>query len=727
MPKDLKDFPRPPSDNGRGLVGSTSPGWSGGKEGYDFWIGELVTMGIKWFRVLDDRGDSIPLCTKLLEAGIFPIVRIIRRDPPPNDSPEPNPGHINATEEETIRRLIALGVRYFETNNEPNLAAEWKNEAMPGDGLETAKLVALNWLFDARFILAAGGFPGLPAISAGGNMDLMGALVALGRQDILLEGCWIALHNYCQNRPLDYPDDPINRSGQLITSAQYEQGAYTQWAWWRDSLRRADNIDEINALRATGKNPTQTIQQDHACFREFEYYNALAMKYLGRSIPIISTEGGYWIGRREDARYPRVTPTSHRDLTVAMFDYMQRQAPDYYFAAMPTQMIPSEEMETAAWYSSFWQRTLQKGPTRKSGLPPLPVPDTTLGDRLPVVDAVKAMSNLARRMPGVQPAPPPIQPLVVAQPTKPAPLKYVVMQGDTLSKIAKQFGTTWREIAALNQLATPDLIRAGQTLLIPRPADVEPVAAPLPPETLAVPRAARPGLSALFPDTETIEPPPAPVEEPRPVVPPPPISFEPPPAPVEEPRPIVPPPPISFEPPPAPVEEPRPVVPPPPPPLPAEPPPPARPVLAPPPKFSSLIAAPIELEWDWRLDALGIAIQPADTVPGQEYWKLVRAIYQAPDEAGGNHHIYYILLDENQKPVPNQRVWQGWSDDKTDALTDDHGETNIPLWASYAPDRGEFGPYFAWVDGLASDRVIGMGLPLKRHVNFILTWQRTVA
>ncbi|HEX7587759.1 MAG TPA: hypothetical protein VF478_05535, partial [Anaerolineae bacterium] len=117
MPKDLKEFPRPPSDNGRGLAASASTGWSGGKEGLDYWVSELVALGIKWFRVLDTGGDSIPLCGRLLAAGIFPIVRIIRKDPPPNDSPEPNPGHINSTEEETIRGLIATGVRYFETNN----------------------------------------------------------------------------------------------------------------------------------------------------------------------------------------------------------------------------------------------------------------------------------------------------------------------------------------------------------------------------------------------------------------------------------------------------------------------------------------------------------------------------------------------------------------------------------------------------------------------------------
>ncbi len=188
MPKDLKDFPRPPSDNGRGLHGSLDAAWTGGNKGYAYWVKELAEMGVKWFKVLDDGGNTISFCEKLLAAGIFPIVRVIRRDPPPNDSPEPNPGHIGASEEKTIRRLIDVGVRYFETSNEPNVPTEWKHNAMPSDPLEAAKIVVLNWLFDARFILSAGGYPGLPAISNGGSMDLMSALVALGRGEQTLGG-----------------------------------------------------------------------------------------------------------------------------------------------------------------------------------------------------------------------------------------------------------------------------------------------------------------------------------------------------------------------------------------------------------------------------------------------------------------------------------------------------------------------------------------------------------
>ncbi len=375
MPKELRDFPRPPQDNGRGLHGSLDAGWNGGEQGYDYWINLLVEMNIKWFKVIDDSGKSAPLCEKLLAAGIFPIVRILRRDPPPNDTPEPNPGHLGPMEEATIRRLISIGVRYFETNNEPDLARTWKNNAIPGNSIEAAKLVALNWLFDARFILAAGGLPGLPAISNDGKMDLMGALVALGRQEILLDGCWIALHNYSRNRPLNYPDDPVNRFGQLIDRDHYNVQAQTRWVWFDAATGKTDSIERINELRANSANPASTIQQDHACFREFEYYNSLAMKYLGRSIPIISTEGGALVGRREDLRYARLTPGMHRDHTVAIYDFMQHQAPDYYFAATPSMLVESDERPADAWHSAFWQRAFQDAPFGFDGIPNLVIPE----------------------------------------------------------------------------------------------------------------------------------------------------------------------------------------------------------------------------------------------------------------------------------------------------------------------------------------------------------------
>lgn len=680
MPMTLADFPRPAGDNGRGLHGSALPGWAGGDEGYDHWIRELVEMGIKWFKVVDDGGDSLPFCEKLLDAGIFPIVRILRRDPPPNDTPEPNPGHIGAPEEQTIRRLIAAGVRYFETNNEPNLPLEWKHNAMPANPIECAKLVALNWLFDARLILSLGGLPGLPAISSGGEMDLIGALVTLGREDILLEGCWIAVHNLGGNRPLNFPDDPVNRSGQPLTPATYDHGAFTTWAWWNTAERRADTLDEINAARANQANPAATIQDDHACWREFEYYHALTMKYLGRAIPIIATSGGYQIGRRDDLRYPRITPDMHRELTVALFDFMQRQAPDYFFAATPWLAFDYGGYDADAWFGAFWKDALTHGSGGHNNLPTITVPNHGLGERLPVIDAVKAMPNLARRLPGVQPAPPtPIvvpsegpQPLEPA-PTQPAPTAWAVWLRDepparvekTVPPMDTQYAVGGRQEAEGERQESVGA--EFHSVQQPARADREAELHPAPPARVE------------------IEPP----REPSPAPP----AIE-----LGTPEKLAPPETIA----------------------------PTEPIAR---EMPAPLSLPIgdEVEWDWRLDALNVTVEPAQVEAGLMYWKLVRAIYQGPGESNDTHQVVYTVVNERNEPVEYQKVKQGWVDGETEALTNEKGEAHIPLWLGYAPDRHERGAYAAWVDGLPSDRVVGLGLPAKRHVSFLLTWRRTVA
>ncbi len=661
MPKGLTDFPRPPKDNGRGLHGSAVLGWAGGSEGYDYWIGELLAMGIKWFKLLDDGGDSLPFCDKLLAAGIFPIVRIVRKDPPPNDSREPNPGHLGPPEEETIRKLISAGVRYFETNNEPNLSAEWKHNAIPPEPGEAAKLVALNWLFDARIILEAGGLPGLPANSVGSGMDLIGALVSLGKQDILVEGCWIALHNYCLNRPLDYPDDPVNSAGIGLSPDEYDRGHYTEWAWWNNTLKKADSLDQVNAARSLGKNPMQSIMSEHACFREFEYYNMLAIKYLGRSIPVLSTEGGYWIGRREDTRYMRLTPEAHCDATVAMFDFMQRQAPDYYFCATPWLLVESPGVETDAWKSSYWQRTLRNGSDGRNGTPPVPVHAGGLGDHLPVVDGVRRMPNVPRRLPGMQPIPPAAskEPLEVDAPTAaPEPVRYTVLPGDTLWAIARLFGTTWQTIAVANKLPTPNDIRPGQNLTIP--------------VTLSGPP---PSPGPIASDTNVFtEPTPSDAD----------TSEQGQPGTIPEPQDIK-------------VE--------------------TRTIEMPTPS----------LDWDSRLDALNVSMEPAQVTPGQRYWKLVYAEYDPSGATAGRHHVFYTVLDERGRPQVNQRVLEAWPNDRADTITNERGEASIPLWTPYSPDLGEIGPYSAWIDGLPCDRVHGLGLPSNHQVSFRFKWQRAIA
>ena len=54
-----------------------------------------------------------------------------------------------------------------------------------------------------------------------------------------------------------------------------------------------------------------------------------------------------------------------------------------------------------------------------------------------------------------------------AQQNKPAEVIYTVKKGDTLSAIAKKYGTTYQKIAQHNGIANPNIISVGQKIKIP--------------------------------------------------------------------------------------------------------------------------------------------------------------------------------------------------------------------------------------------------------------------
>ena len=368
----IEDFPRPPEDNGRGIHWSASVYHPEG-DLLERWIRELKEMKIKWVKVLDDGGgSSFKVCTRLVEEGMMPVVRLYR--------PTPNPGHIHGREMDTIRRLVSVGVRYFETNNEPNLPDEWQGHNMPPNWLE---VVVDNFIFDADFILSAGGLPAFPSMVITEKDNPFEIILRKGRRDILESGAWVAIHNYTLNHPLDYPYDDVNQLGKPLDQEEYE--ALGPWAW--------DNqpMDLINRWRAKDKNPGHTTRDEPYCFLQFEGVNSIMDETLGFRIPVLGTEGGPVVGWRDDRRYPRITPDLHRQMVEEIAEYLQgtrvihgEGAPDNFFCLCHW-LIANYEIgyfgpgwESQAWYTHWWDSRFG------------------LNGRLPVVDALKELPTRDR-------------------------------------------------------------------------------------------------------------------------------------------------------------------------------------------------------------------------------------------------------------------------------------------------------------------------------------------
>ncbi|MCB9137777.1 MAG: FHA domain-containing protein [Caldilineaceae bacterium] len=111
--------------------------------------------------------------------------------------------------------------------------------------------------------------------------------------------------------------------------------------------------------------------------------------------------------------------------------------------------------------------------------------------------------------------------------------------------------------------------------------------------------------------------------------------------------------------------------------------------------------------WDSRLDRLGVTMEPADVSPGQPYWRLIEARWLNEEQAGGRHHIYVEVLDENGVRQVGHPVTVFWDGGKHTGAVEDKSPPdlgfNFQMYASgYA--------YSVRVDELPGDIVKGMGM-----------------
>ncbi len=143
-------------------------------------------------------------------------------------------------------------------------------------------------------------------------------------------------------------------------------------------------------------------------------------------------------------------------------------------------------------------------------------------------------------------------------------------------------------------------------------------------------------------------------------------------------------------------------------------------------------------EWDERVGAgglsllQGIGVRDATVSSGQSYWRLIRMKFEnAGQESGDNHNIYVTLLDEEGKRVDDKSVELSWDQSGAlEVLRYSPFEKQKPK-GDYCECNYVFDMYGAAYrvrvdDALPSDQVSGMILPMSRHVNYRLTFQRVV-
>jgi len=228
-------FPRPAGDNGRGV--HWIPTLRSSPDVVDEFVEKADAMGMKWVVFLNDGtniGDNEYLVQRLREKGIMPIMRVF------TDGLQPIEGDL----ESMVRHYRSLGVPYYQLYNEPNLMVETHGR------LPSVKEYLDLWIPAAKKVIAAGGLPGIGALSPQGEMDdrqflseMLQEILARGEERVL-DYTWLAVHNYTGPRSIDDPDG----------------------------------------------------------FLRFMQYDAIIRQKLGRSMPMIGTEGGTHVGPGVDER-----------------------------------------------------------------------------------------------------------------------------------------------------------------------------------------------------------------------------------------------------------------------------------------------------------------------------------------------------------------------------------------------------------------------------------------
>ncbi len=166
--------------------------------------------------------------------------------------------------------------------------------------------------------------------------------------------------------------------------------------------------------------------------------------------------------------------------------------------------------------------------------------------------------------------------------------------------------------------------------------------------------------------------------------------------------------------------DPPPVDPPPVDPPPVDPPPVDPPPVDPPP----VEPPPVTLEWDARLDTLGVRVKRTETSPA---WRLIKALYRDHTESGNRHHVDVMALNPDGTPAQGIKFVVDWVGRQSHEqpgfpVTDGSGKGNYPIYNNMHPEKKN-GTNFAALIDAPGDRVDGMGLPNNHHVCYELTFR----
>ena len=116
-----------------------------------------------------------------------------------------------------------------------------------------------------------------------------------------------------------------------------------------------------------------------------------------------------------------------------------------------------------------------------------------------------------------------------------------------------------------------------------------------------------------------------------------------------------------------------------------------------------------------------VKVIPANVAKGQKFWYAISVKFENIDESGNDHTIYVKVLDESGKRVDGKKArltsMGGLNEYPGEKPAGDLCDCNFN-YPMYGDGYG-----FEIEDQYPSDKVIGMIMPMRRHVNYRVTFQ----
>ncbi len=124
-----------------------------------------------------------------------------------------------------------------------------------------------------------------------------------------------------------------------------------------------------------------------------------------------------------------------------------------------------------------------------------------------------------------------------------------------------------------------------------------------------------------------------------------------------------------------------------------------------------------------------VSLERAD--PSVTHWEIVASWYVPPEQVGGGPaNVYALVVDAANQPTLRYRAvaldgGMAFLPPKLNDAGQAEANFNMTADSSFDPARGERGPYSIAVEGYPSDTAKGLGLPLRRHVQYWFVFRLT--